>query len=187
MSIPQRKADHKKLLGAFKGWGLSWKGLINNQKGEWWLIIQILLILAHISAPYPSPVLLGVEWPLIFKILGIVILSAGIVLAFKALNSLGESLSPLPEPKSDAEFIVDGAYKYCRHPLYQSLIIASFGVMLYSGSLLHVVLFIGLCVVLKSKAKREEVKLKLIHEGYEAYINKTTAIIPGFSPLDWKE
>ena len=39
---------------AFSGWNLSWKGLLDNSQGEWWLVIQLFLVGAHLCAGWPS-------------------------------------------------------------------------------------------------------------------------------------
>ena len=35
-------------------WGFSKQGLFNNSRGEWYLFSQILLILLHLTPPYPK-------------------------------------------------------------------------------------------------------------------------------------
>ncbi len=42
-----------KLQKAFSGWGLSLEGLRSNRKGEWWLIIQLIVISSHLLSPWP--------------------------------------------------------------------------------------------------------------------------------------
>jgi protein-S-isoprenylcysteine O-methyltransferase Ste14 len=60
-----------------------------------------------------------------------------------------------------------GAYARCRHPLYQSLLLA-------------------LATVLSLKARREERRLCAIHSGYADYMTSTPAIIPFLPGLDWR-
>ena len=38
--------NERNLKGAWKGWNLSWESLLKNSQGEWWLMAQLLLILA---------------------------------------------------------------------------------------------------------------------------------------------
>ena len=48
---------------SFQGWGLSWTGLLNNQKGEWWLLAQLALICAHSLPTWPSELFEDWSWP----------------------------------------------------------------------------------------------------------------------------
>ena len=168
------------------GWGFSWGGLIDNRRGEWWLFGQLFLIAAHLTPPFPGLEWVRFEWPLQLVFLGICLFFVGILIAIRAFFRLGPSLSPLPDPKPGAELVLIGSYEKCRHPLYQGLLISSFGVTLYLGSLVHLVLFISLAALLIGKARREERKLLIAHPGYKFYIAKTPAIISWLPFLDWR-
>ncbi len=172
---------------AFSGWRLSWKGLINNQQGEWWLIAQLILITAHLLPPWPSTIVIGFEWPLILTITGISIILLGLTLATRALMHLGVNLSPLPDPKPGAKLVTTKAYSRCRHPLYQALIVSSIGTVISLGSFLHLLLLVALSATLKSKAMREERQLQKTHSGYRAYLSNTPAIFKKIPFLDWRE
>ncbi len=185
-----RPSNHKSILEnislALSGWELSWKGILDNRKGEWWLIGQIILITAHLSPHWPLIDKSNYNYPLAFKLIGFILLFSGITLIIRAFLHLGESLSPLPDPKPGAKLITTGAYRQCRHPLYQGLVIASVGLSILYGSIFHILLSISLCTLLRGKAQREERKLKAIHPEYREYILNTPAIIPSFRPLDWR-
>ena len=167
-------------------WGFSWQGLRDNRRGEWWLIAQVLLIAAHLLPATPPPASLGLAWPPALALLGWATLALGLLLAAQAFFHLGANLTPLPEPMAGAELVTAGAYARCRHPLYQAILICSFGVTLALGSLLHLGLLLALVGVLASKARREERRLVEIHPGYAAYRASTTAILPGVPGLDWR-
>ncbi len=174
------------LSGRLQMWGFSWQGLQDNRHGEWWLIAQMLLITAHFLPPTPSPSSLGLDWPLALRIAGIGLFAVGLLLGGQGALSLGDSLSPLPEPIPGAALVTKGAYGRCRHPLYQSLLICSLGVALALGSLLHLGLLLALVVVLGNKARREEARLCEVHPGYAAYRASTAAILPFLPWLDWR-
>jgi protein-S-isoprenylcysteine O-methyltransferase Ste14 len=167
-------------------WGFSWAGLRDNRRGEWWLIAQMALILAHLLPATPSPVSLGLHWPLSLRLGGLALFALGLVLAGRGALNLGASLSPLPEPMPEAALVTTGAYGRCRHPLYQSLILCSLGVTVALGSLLHLALLLALIVVLGFKARREETGLCSLHPQYDAYRATTPAILPGLPWLDWR-
>ncbi len=164
-------------------WGFSWAGLLDNRRGEWWLMAQMVLIAAHLLPPYPP---MGATWPLALGVIGWSTLAIGLVLALQGVFNLGPSLTPLPEPMPGAPLVTTGAYGRCRHPLYQAVLICSFGVVLALGSLLHLALLLGLAVVLGWKARREERRLVELHPDYAAYRASTPSIIPFLPGLDWR-
>ncbi len=173
-------------MQAFSGWGLSWGGLIDNRQGEWWLIGQILLIMAHLFPAWPGPNSTNFSWPFPITVFGFLVVLFGLILALISFLELGASLSPLPEPKPGAELILIGSYDRCRHPLYQSLIISSTGVVIALGSIFHLLLLLVFSCLLRGKAKTEERRLLLIHKEYRSYQNNTPAIIPKIPLLDWR-
>jgi protein-S-isoprenylcysteine O-methyltransferase Ste14 len=176
----------RQLSDRLQTWGLSWEGLRDNRHGEWWLLAQMLLIAAHWLPPMPSPASLGIPWPLVMRLIGGTTLLVGLVLGAQGARHLGASLSPLPEPIPGAALVTEGAYGRCRHPLYQALLICSFGVAMALGSLLHLGLLVALAAVLGNKARWEEARLCQAHPDYAAYRASTAAIVPFLPWLDWR-
>jgi protein-S-isoprenylcysteine O-methyltransferase Ste14 len=167
-------------------WGFSWEGLRDNRHGEWWVLAQMALIAAHALPPEPPLFAFGVVWPMALRLSGAVVIVLGVALGAQGAFNLGDSLSPLPEPIPGAALVTQGAYGRCRHPLYQSLLLCSLGVVLLLGSLLHLGLLAALAIVLALKARREEQRLCLNHPDYPAYRQSTPAIIPHLPGLDWR-
>ena len=174
------------LPALFGRWGFSRRGLIDNRRGEWWLIAQVLLIAAHLLPATPPPASLGVVWPPLLALLGWATLALGLLLAAQAFLHLGPNLTPLPEPMAGADLVTGGAYARCRHPLYQAILLCSLGLTLALGSLLHLALLLSLAVLLAGKARREERRLVEIHASYADYRASTPAILPGVPGLDWR-
>ena len=172
---------------AWRGWGLSWGGWLDNRHGEWWLLAQLLLIGLHLLPPWPAPGAWGYAWPLPLAIVGVALLLVGLALALQAFTGLGASLTPLPDPKPGAALVTRGPYRRCRHPLYQAILLCSLGVVLALGSLLHLALLLALVAVLGGKARREEGQLLPLHPDYPAYRAATAAIIAGVPWLDWRQ
>lgn len=187
MKTLRKKINTSSFYLAFSGWGLTKKGLANNKKGEWWLLSQILIIFAHFLPAWPSKEFSDFPYLLILEIVGIGLFLIGVKICLNAFASLGESLSPLPEPKPNAKLKMDGAYRNCRHPLYKGLLICSFSSVIYFGSLLHFSLTLLLVGVLSSKAKKEEEGLLKVHPEYVIYRKYTPAIIPYILILDWRK
>lgn len=167
-------------------WGFSRAGWRDNRHGEWWLLAQLLLLLALLLPPLPAPAALGLTWPPALRLIGAALVLAALLLALQALLRLGPSLTPLPEPMPEAPLVIEGAYARCRHPLYQAVLIGAAGVALLLGSLLHLGLLLALAGVLGGKARREERALCARHAAYPAYRAATPAIVPGLPWLDWR-
>ncbi len=159
-----------------RDWGLSWGGWLDNRRGEWWLLGQLVLIALDIALP---------AWPLRWSspqglmVVGVVVLIAGLVLAAVAFVQLGSSLTPLPEPMPNAELKAQGLYGFCRHPLYLAVLVCALGMALIKGGVLHPLLLLGLTVLLRGKAKREEQALLRHYPDYGAYQQRVPAFFPG--------
>ena len=172
----------------FSGWGLSWGGWLDNRRGEWWLLAQLLLITAHLLPPWPTAADWGLEfWPRPVFIVGVMLLMSGLVVAAQASAALGSSLSPLPAAKQGNRLVCQGPYQRCRHPMYQAVLLCSLGVVLAFGSLLHLLLLLGLVAVLGGKARREERSLLQLHPDYATYRSTTPATAAGLPWLDWRD
>ena len=159
-----------------RDWGLSWAGWLDNRRGEWWLLGQLLLIVLDIALP---------PWPLAWRapqglmVVGALVLLGGLVLAAVAFVQLGSSLTPLPEPIPHAELKVHGLYGFCRHPLYLAVLVCALGMALIKGGVLHPLLLLGLVGLLRGKAKREEQALLRHYPDYGAYQQRVPAFFPG--------
>jgi protein-S-isoprenylcysteine O-methyltransferase Ste14 len=161
--------------------------LLNNQKGEWWLLAQVVLICAHILPTWPSELFQAWSWAVVLHVTGLMVFAVGLGLALQGFLALGPNLSPLPDPKPNAVLITTGVYRHCRHPLYRAVLICSVGVVLAKGSLLHLALLLILVAVLNGKAHREEKRLCSVHPDYLTYRANTPAILPGLPGLDWRQ
>ena len=160
-----------------RDWGLSWGGWLDNRRGEWWLLGQLLLIGLDIAlSAWPS------AWrtPPGLMVAGFLVLIGGLVLAAVAFVQLGSSLTPLPEPMPNAELKAQGLYGFCRHPLYLAVLVCALGMALIKGGLLHPLLLLALAVLLRGKAKREEQALLRQYPDYAAYQQRVPAFFPSF-------
>ena len=167
-------------------WGFSKKGLFMNSKGEWYLFSQILLILLHLIPPYPKIENIPLSINIFFIVVGLTISIQGIIITIKAFIDLGDNLSPLPYPIEDSNLIKHKSYKNTRHPLYKGLLLISFGISIFTFSLIHLLLLLLLANTLKIKALKEEEKLKYKFPEYKKYIEDTPAIIKQIRYLDWR-
>ena len=70
--------------------------------------------------------------------------------------------------------------------MYQAVLLCSLGVVVSTGSLVHLGLFLGLALVLRGKARFEELALRQLHPDYVAYAVTTPAIVRDCPGLDWR-
>jgi len=96
-------------------------------RGEGWLLLQLLLLLAIVAAAmaFPLPVDSSVQQTA--RVVGLVILVVGLIVFGLGIVTLGSSLSPLPAPMPSAELVERGIYRFIRHPIYTGLILAALG------------------------------------------------------------
>jgi len=113
------------------------------------------------------------------SLLGLSIFFAGLIIGIFALlrNRLG-NFNIQPKMKENAELITTGIYAYVRHPMYLSVILMMFGVVVSSPTLLEVLLLLVLIGVLLLKAKKEEEIWSQESEAYVAYKKRTKLFIP---------
>ncbi len=141
-----------------------------------WVAVQSLLLLATIG--------LGVgfrgQWQSVgWFWFGVVLFSGGAWLGIWGVRSLGPSRTPTPSPTAQAEFVRHGSYRHIRHPLYASVMLASFGWGLLWQSFPALGMAIGLSFFLDGKARLEERLMARRFGEYEAYRQKTWRFIPG--------
>ena len=177
---------YKNIKKILSKWGFSKKGLFRNEKGEWYLFSQILVIILHFLPSYPKIEYISLPINIIFIIIGISISIQGLITAIKAFLDLGDNLTPLPYPMKESILIKTNSYKNSRHPLYKGLLLISLGISIFLLSLIHLYLFISLAYILKIKALKEEERLKIRFIEYEKYINDVPAIVKNIKYLDWR-
>ena len=184
------KLHKRKLLNDIKTilsrWGFSKQGLFQNKKGEWYLFSQMLLILLHLTPPYPKVQNISFSINIFFVIIGLAISIQGIIIVIKAFIDLGDNLTPLPYPMNESSLIKNNSYKNNRHPLYKGILFISLGICIFSLSLIHLFLLISLAYILKTKALKEEERLKIKFPEYEKYTKEVPAIIKNIKYLNWR-
>ena len=167
-------------------WGFSWKGIIRNSKGEWYLFSQILIIILHLLDPYPKTDYIATPIYIFFLTIGILISIQGLIIALKAFIDLSDNLTPLTYPMEESILIKTKSYKKTRHPIYKGLLFISLGICIFSLSIIHLLLFLSLAYLLKIKALKEEERLKIKFPEYQIYMMKVPAIIKNINYLDWR-
>jgi len=112
----------------------------------------------------------GVSFTLFF--IGLII---GIYAVFN--NGLNNFLI-ISEIKDGASLVTHGLYSYIRHPMYFSVIVMSFALIIKNINFLNLLFFGFIIVILFLKAKREEKLWSEKTPSYKEYIKNTKMMIP---------
>lgn len=79
------------------------------------------------------------------------------------------------------KLVVDGIYKYIRHPQYAGIILASIGMIIHWPTIITILMWPILILAYYSLAKREERELeKEFGRTYQEYKNKVPMFLPRF-------
>ncbi len=165
--------------------GFSTKSTKVNSGGWSLRIIAIIIVGAlilfrqQVMATLPF---LGIEiWPRSFSlgIIADIIVLIGTIIMIWARVSIGKNWSANIVLKENHELIINGPYKYIRHPIYSGLLLMILGISIYSGLLSEILLFVLFFLGANYKANKEE-RLLIEHfpGKYIDYKNKVKAFIP---------
>lgn len=135
-----------------------------GDRGQGWvwgqfLLAAVVILVALVGPRWTWP---GASW------LGGALVIIGAVLGMWSLRSLGESLTPYPQPRSRATLVEHGPYRVVRHPIYSSILISLLGVSV-AGSLWALLPLAVLVVWWLGKASVEERFLRERYPGYQDY------------------
>ncbi len=150
-------------------------------RGGGWVALQFVLLglLAVVG-------LLDLSgWPIEvrggLRVLGVLLMAAGTVLAVFAVTGLGSSLTATPAPLASATLRTGGVYAHVRHPIYAALLLIALGWSLVSSPWC-LALTAVLALVLDLKRRVEEDFLLATYPGYAAY---RAAVPAAFVPSLW--
>ncbi|RPI04639.1 MAG: isoprenylcysteine carboxylmethyltransferase family protein [Ignavibacteriae bacterium] len=148
--------------------------------GEWFVVIQIILMLLIFLGPqntagwpiwtFPSPFFWSMGGGILFL--------AGCSLLLTGLFRLGTNLTPVPYPKENATLIENGPYKLVRHPMYCGGIIMALGWAFFVQGWLTLGYTILLGILFDIKSRREEKWLSEKFGGYALYQQRVRKLIP---------
>lgn len=109
---------------------------------------------------------------------GAVAVLCGAAVLSLAMRDLGSALTPLPEPRAEAELRTSGLYGRVRHPIYSGLLLAAWGWVGVFPSWVTVVGAALLTTLLTVKSTYEE---RLLRERFAEYA-RYAARVPRFLP-----
>jgi protein-S-isoprenylcysteine O-methyltransferase Ste14 len=154
-----------------------WKGA----RGEWYVVVQMLLIALVLLGPRTLP-----GWPVweppygwIATGAGAVLAVAGGALAAAGLFGLGQSnLTALPYPKDEATLVETGPYAIVRHPIYSGLVFGALGLGLFVHGWLTIGYATALFAFFDVKSRREERWLTERFPEYAEYRRRVRKLVP---------
>ena len=115
-----------------------------------------------------------------FKIMGLLMSMAGIIIIVLALLQLNRNISPFPTPKNNAVLLQNGLFKLVRHPIYCGIILLFIGYSLYQNSIFKLIISLLLMILFYYKTQYEEQQLLRKFPEYESYKSNTGKFFPKF-------
>jgi protein-S-isoprenylcysteine O-methyltransferase Ste14 len=159
--------------------GVSRKSWWKGARGEWYVVIQLVLFGLVAFGPRQVD---GLVWPsslaTIAIVVGVALMIMGAVLLSWALGKLGRNLTPLPYPKDDGTLVQTGAYRFVRHPIYTGAVALAVGWACSIHGTLTLAYAVMLFVLFDVKSRREERWLVAKFPQYPAYQKRVRRLIP---------
>jgi protein-S-isoprenylcysteine O-methyltransferase Ste14 len=155
-------------------------GLLTNARGEWYVILQFILLGVVALGPRNLPGSDGwpAPWSSIGIILGLFFGFLGGLLGLAGVLSLGTNITAVPHPKDDAVFVQSGAYKFVRHPIYSGILLGGIGFAFVVNGTLTFLYVLALFIFFDVKSRREEKWLAKKFPAYPAYQKQVRKLIP---------
>jgi protein-S-isoprenylcysteine O-methyltransferase Ste14 len=110
--------------------------------------------------------------------IAILVLAAASLIALAGAAELGQGLTASPLPSAAAQLRTTGVYACVRHPIYGGLLLGGAGVVLVSGRLTRVWVWLALLALLWLKVGLEERALAARFADYGAYAATTPRLVP---------
>ncbi|MFA5182043.1 MAG: isoprenylcysteine carboxylmethyltransferase family protein [Syntrophales bacterium] len=109
----------------------------------------------------------------------LVIETAGIALGGWSLAVMGrKNLNIAPTVRDGAQLVIKGPYRFIRHPMYASVLLTGWALIIDRFTLLRLIVGLILTADLMIKMLYEEGILKRHFRDYPAYMERTKRIIP---------
>lgn len=146
------------------------------RKSNWWVLAQIVLGVLILFLPLK----LTLNLPHGVQSLGFVLMVSGGLLAVYSAISLKKNFRPSPQPRTGGYLVTSGLYGIIRHPAYAFIILAVFGLSIWTDDVVRVMLAVCLSILFDAKTRVEERWLEKTYPEYAEYKKKIRhKFIPG--------
>ena len=130
------------------------------------------LVLLNVRSWFRDPLSLS-------QLISWIFLASSLGLAIHGFRLLRVAGSPREDFENTTQLVMIGAYRFIRHPLYCSLLLAGVGAFLKAPSILGFLLFTFVFIFVFQTAKVEEKdNIERFGDEYLAYIKTTRMFIP---------
>ena len=138
-------------------------------RGGWWVIGQAVLLGFYAVALFAAPSLTEGFGLGFAQIVGALLLALGLAVAAYAVMLLGKGLSPMPAPTAEGELVVQGPYRWVRHPIYGGVVLQTVGLGLVFLNPMALLFSFALSLFFMAKTGREEELLVDRYPEYKRY------------------
>jgi protein-S-isoprenylcysteine O-methyltransferase Ste14 len=142
-------------------------GLVRLHHRAVYVVLAATPIEALVLGPHPAG-----------RLVGLVVMAAGVLLYRWGAVALGEALSPFLSPVPGGQLVRGGPYALVRHPMYLGQMMIVLGAPLLLGARVSMVLAIGALGVIARRMEREDARLRAALPGYDAYAATTKRLLP---------
>jgi protein-S-isoprenylcysteine O-methyltransferase Ste14 len=140
------------------------------------LLVALQFLLLGLLAWQAAPALGRPTWPVDAILLAAAALGLG--LWSLSANRPG-NFNIHPAPREGGTLVQHGPYRWIRHPMYSTLLLAGLAAARLSGGIGRWLTLAALAAVLVAKAAVEERALLQRHAGYAAYRRRSWRFVPG--------
>jgi protein-S-isoprenylcysteine O-methyltransferase len=153
-----------------------------GDKGSMWLLWLAIIVSIGVSVAlqwYPAAKLPVSRF--VINASALLFLAAGMALRWTAILSLGKMFTVDVAIQQGHRLMRSGIYKYVRHPSYAGLLLEFFGLSLYFGTwIVVVIIMVPVTAALVYRIRCEEAVLTAeFGDDYRAYQTTTKALVPG--------
>ncbi len=122
----------------------------------------------------------NLDFYLFIRYFGIVLVIISALIFIWTHQTLGKNFSSILTIKKDHKLIIEGPYKYVRHPMYTSIFLMILGFFFLTSNILVGILpFLSFCYLYFSRVKNEEKMLtEIFKKDYIKYSSITGRLIP---------
>jgi protein-S-isoprenylcysteine O-methyltransferase Ste14 len=140
-----------------------------TSRGGSWVLGQALLFVLFIVSVVAGGGAPDVPGIVFAQIVGVAAALGGAAISVWAFRYHGADLTPFPRPLEGQQLIVDGPYRYVRHPMYSGIIAFTLGVGLAYANAATLLSSLAFVVFFMAKSGHEEEMLVAEVPGYRAY------------------